>query len=215
MKKKIFKVILFSSIVASSMVGLNAKGFEINAAATTQEVYILGASYVFNDNIKVGAGGVAINSLENALTPTKDDFLGAYATVELKYPIRDKFEFFIDGTYINGEFDKSNKNDDGSIGVGGFKYNLNNKYTFFTGYSTEQSAFGGVDYSFDPKWKLTLAGSYNFDFDEGQAIFSLSYNFGSGMNSALTTSAKYLFEDRYRAPVNNNNGGGNDQPTLD
>lgn len=203
MVKKYINAALFLSLSSSLLVSsLNAEdGLELNVLATTQELYAVGLSYGVNDYVKVGAGALAINGLESSLTTVNDEFLGAYAIVELKYPVMDKVELFIDGSYISGELDISNKSVNEAIGAGGLKYNLDNTYSFFTGYTTEQTGFVGVDYSITPKWTLTLGGSYNNDYNEGQAIIGISYNFGSGMNSALTTSAKYVAQDEYSKSI--------------
>ena len=43
------------------------------------------------------------------------------------------------------------------------------KYELYAGYTTEESAFAGVEFEIAPKWKLNLGGSYNTDYDDSQA----------------------------------------------
>jgi len=198
MKYSLSKTALKLSIVASLVLtSISAQdALEVNALATTQEVYALGLSYGLNDNIKIGVGGLSINGVESSLTTAEDSLLGGYAIVEFKYPLIERLEFFVDAVYIGGKLDNANESVSKAVGAGGLKYNLD-KFSLFAGYTTEDTGFGGIDYNIDDKWKLTLGGSYNNDYDESQAIIGISYNFGSGMNSVLTTSAKYVSQDEY------------------
>jgi len=202
--KSIIKLSLVASLVIVNSYAVEGGGYrslEINALATTKEVYSLGASYKLNKNVKVGAGGLYVGNVKSPLSTSIDKFKGGYGTIELKYPLMNKLDIFADGAYIGGKIDKINKSINKGIGAGGLKYYLNQRYDLYTGYTTEDDAFAGVEFKLTPKWKLNLGGSYNTDYHEGQALISLSYNFGSGFNSIINASAKHMVEKEYRSYV--------------
>ena len=194
------------------------KSFDINALATTKEVYSLGLSYKINRYVKAGAGGLYVGNVKSPLSTSTDKFKGGYGTVELKYPLMSQLDMFADGAYIGGKIDNINKSISKGIGAGGIKYHLNQRYDLYTGYTTEDDAFGGVEFKLTPKWKLNLGASYNTDYHEGQALVSLSYNFGSGFNSIINISAKHMVEKEYRSyvksVVNGSSGSGGSGSSL-
>ena len=188
--------------------------------ATTKEVYSLGLGYKLNRYVKAGVGGLYVGDIKSPLATSTDKFKGGYATAELKYPLVNKLDIFVDGAYIGGKIDDIDKSISKGIGAGGIKYHLNQRYDLYAGYSTEDDAFGGVEFKLTPKWKLNLGASYNTDYHEGQAIFSVSYNFGSGFNSIINTSVKHMVEEEYRSYVkttantsSNSNDGGSGSAT--
>ena len=202
-KLLILKNICKVSIVAAVTIGsLNAKGFEANVLVTTDKAYVLGGSYIFNENVKLGLGIISVDDL-NTNANKKDDFLGGYATLELKKEVYPKTEVFLDLSYVSGKTDETNLSIDKAIAGVGVKYNDDKYLSPYIGITSEEVTYVGISKQLNEAWEVGIGAMHDFDYNDSSAFLTFSYNFGSGSSSNITTSVKSAlnkeFNDKYKA----------------
>lgn len=209
-KISILKNICKLSIITSLAIATaNAEGFEANMLGSTDGANALGGSYVFNKNIKLGLGILSINDLSTNAN-VKDDFIGLYSTLELKKEIYTNGEIFLDLSYITGKTDDTDLSIDKSIAGIGFKHNDDKYLSPYVGYTTENISYIGISKNLTEKWEIGIGGTHYFDNSDSSAFLTLSYNFGSGSASNITSSVKTAvegkFNDKYNASSANQEG---------
>lgn len=182
-----------SFVTVLALTSLSAEGFEANILATTNEVYAVGGSYIFNEIITFGIGIVSVQNLKIKAT-LKDDFFGAYSTLELKKEVFPKGEVFFDLSYITGESNDTNINLEKTICGLGLKYKNDKVLSPYLGITTESTGYIGISKQLDKKWEIGIGVSHDFDKNDMGSFFTLSYNFSSGISSNIATALKNAIE---------------------